>query len=217
MLPTILGIAGIGFVSGLALLHWLTLAAVSLAGTIVFVLASPWDWLLLPKWFGLLTIYQLAYLTGAALQVWLAGRSQSEISTPVRSQDLQGERILIVEDEPLVAAVLAEEIEAASGQPVGPATSVAEALRIIEAEDVDAAVLDIKLVDGEVTPVALELIRRKVPFVILTGVRTPREITERRPAVPIFRKPIPASSPIRSLAEQIRRAGKPRKPALKAS
>lgn len=81
----------------------------------------------------------------------------------------------------------------------------------------DAAVLDIKLVDGEVTPVALELIRRKVPFVILTGVRTPREITERRPAVPIFRKPIPASSPIRSLAEQIRRAGKPRKPALKAS
>jgi CheY-like chemotaxis protein len=201
-----------GLVSGLFLVHWLTLAAFSMAGTIVYVLVSRWDWLLAPKWFALLAAFQLAYLAGAAIRVsWSDAGSRETGLAADEGQAFHGERILIVEDEPLVAAHLAEEVEAASGRPLGPAGSVAEALAIIAGGTVDAAVLDVRLADGNVTAVALELMERNVPFVVLTGVQPPPEIAGRRPEVPIFRKPVPLASPIRSLTEQVNRAGKPRK------
>ncbi len=217
MLPTVLCLAVFGLVCGLFLLHWLSLAVLSLAGSVIFVLASPWHWLLLPKWFGLLTVFQLAYLGGAAIRLWMGEvrRSELESSAAAPAQNLQGERILIVEDEPLVAADLAQEVKTASGHPIGPAASVAEALRIIEGEVVDAAVLDVKPTDGEVTPVALKVMDRNVPFAILTGEQTPRDTTARRPRVTIFRKPVPTSSTLRSLTEQIHRLGRRRKRTLK--
>jgi hypothetical protein len=123
MLPTILSIAGIGFVTGLVLVHWLTLAFVCLAGTLVFALASQWDWLLLPKWFALLTAFQLAYLAGAAVRVWLAGADRSKDESPAMldMRNARSERMVVSVNELPVAANAVEEGQAASSQAVGPA------------------------------------------------------------------------------------------------
>jgi DNA-binding response OmpR family regulator len=65
--------------------------------------------------------------------------------------------ILVVEDEPLTALNIAMEVEGARGTVIGPASSVSVAIDLIHKNDVDGAVLDVHLTDGDVTPVASEL------------------------------------------------------------
>jgi CheY-like chemotaxis protein len=219
MLPTILCIAAIGLVLGLMLAHWLTLAGLSFIGSLAFAIVSPWDWLLVPTWFGLLAVFQLAYLGGTVARIRWSKADESQADAFVvmaESEVFHGEGILIVEDQPAVAAHLVQEIEAAHGHAVGPAASVADALAFIEAGGVDGAVLDVNLADGEARTVAIELMHRDLPFVIITGVRTPPDVTARQAEASVLGKPAP-SSPIRSLSEKIYRAAKKRKPTLKAS
>ena len=52
---------------------------------------------------------------------------------------------------------------------VGPASTTESALALIEHETVDCAVLDVKLLDGQVFPVADTLAARGVPFIFATG------------------------------------------------
>lgn len=84
--------------------------------------------------------------------------------------DLKNCRILIVEDEYVIADLLASELAAAGAIVVGPVGTLPQALRIVEAEDdVDAAVLDVNLGGKKVFPVADILSARQIPFVFLTG------------------------------------------------
>jgi DNA-binding response OmpR family regulator len=85
------------------------------------------------------------------------------------SHGLAGKRVLIVEDEMLVA-VLIEDLMAELGcSTVGPCGSVAMALDTIRTESFDLAVLDVNL-DGElVYPVAEALAERQIPFLFLSG------------------------------------------------
>jgi len=86
------------------------------------------------------------------------------------SEDLRGRRLLLVEDEYMIAADLAQTLEAYGVEVVGPAGSVEDALRLIEAgERIDAAVLDINLRGERVYPVAEALGEKAVPFVFATG------------------------------------------------
>lgn len=57
-------------------------------------------------------------------------------------------RILIVEDEALIAAALADSLERAGHEVVGPASTLAEALALCEARPPELALLDIDLRDG---------------------------------------------------------------------
>ena len=87
----------------------------------------------------------------------------------VEGSDLAGRRILIVEDEFLIALDLEDALGDLGCEVVGPAATVAEALRLIEMTLPSAAVLDVRLVDGSTAPVAVELQRRGVPYLVLTG------------------------------------------------
>jgi DNA-binding response OmpR family regulator len=78
-------------------------------------------------------------------------------------------RILIVEDDALLALDIAEQLSAVGFKVVGPATSVASALRRISETGCDAAVLDVNLGRETGAPVALELKSRGIPFVVLSG------------------------------------------------
>jgi len=78
-------------------------------------------------------------------------------------------RVLIVEDEALVALDIAGQLTEAGLTVVGPAVSVAGALQLIGNSGCDAAVLDINLGCETSEPVAQELRTKNVPFVILTG------------------------------------------------
>jgi DNA-binding NtrC family response regulator len=85
---------------------------------------------------------------------------------------LHGVRVLIVEDEHLVALALADDLEDIGAIVVGPASTVEHALYLIDEHEVEAAVLDIKLQSQLVFPVADALAGRGVPFVFTTGFDT---------------------------------------------
>jgi DNA-binding response OmpR family regulator len=80
-------------------------------------------------------------------------------------------RVLVVEDNRLLAATMCELLESCGIDPVGPALTVKEALRAIDTEPLDAAILDIQLVDETSFPVCRSLLERGIPFLFLTGSR----------------------------------------------
>ena len=82
---------------------------------------------------------------------------------------LAGKRILIVEDEMLVALLIEDFLADLGCKTIGPFRSVAQALEAARTEDLDLAVLDVNL-DGErVYPVAELLAERHIPFLFLSG------------------------------------------------
>lgn len=105
---------------------------------------------------------------------------------------LKGKRVLLVEDEALVAMMVEDELLDAGAHIVGTASSVAEALRMIEAAmgdgGISAAILDLNL-DGEpVWLVANALDELGVPFVFETGYGTDFDIGKYVMA-PVLHKP----------------------------
>lgn len=85
--------------------------------------------------------------------------------------DLHKFRVLVVEDEYVIALDLASSLLELGVEVIGPAPSVEQALAVIRehADELDAAVLDINLGSETVYPVAEVLRERGVPFVFATG------------------------------------------------
>jgi DNA-binding response OmpR family regulator len=78
-------------------------------------------------------------------------------------------RILIVEDDPIIAMMLEDAVRGLGFEPIGPISSVAGALKLINGHDVSAAVLDCNLGDEYVWPLADRLAATHVPFLFSTG------------------------------------------------
>jgi CheY-like chemotaxis protein len=106
---------------------------------------------------------------------------------------LRGKRVLVVEDEAIFAMLLEDELLEAGASVIGPVASIGEALQMIETAIADgglnAAVLDIKLDDGVVTPVADRLAAFGVPFLFATGYG-PDCDTAGYTATPVLHKPL---------------------------
>ena len=88
---------------------------------------------------------------------------------PASSPSQTRRRILVVEDEPLVALEVAHVLTEARFEVVGPTQDVAGALSLLDRGGCDAAVLDINLGHETSEPVANELAKRRTPFVTLSG------------------------------------------------
>ncbi len=84
------------------------------------------------------------------------------------TQPLAGRRVLIVEDESLVAMLLETILEDMGCVPVGPAANIDDGMTLV-AEALDAALLDVNVAGRQVFPVAQALRDRGVPFVFSTG------------------------------------------------
>jgi PAS domain S-box-containing protein len=97
----------------------------------------------------------------------------SRPTTEVRSQPSASSKslpkVLVVEDEPLVAMEIAHVLRAADFEVVGPARAVAQALSLVEEIGCDVAVLDINLRGETSEPVARELLAKGTRFVTLSG------------------------------------------------
>lgn len=78
-------------------------------------------------------------------------------------------RVLVVEDEPLVAMLVEDALIEAGYVVVGPAGTVKEALRLLGQDTPDALVLDLNLAGEASTPVADAAAARGIPYVIATG------------------------------------------------
>jgi DNA-binding response OmpR family regulator len=82
---------------------------------------------------------------------------------------LAGKRVLLVEDEMLIALDTVDELKNAGCTVIGPALRLEAALALAKSEELDAAILDINLMGFYVWPVAEALARRNIPFIFLTG------------------------------------------------
>jgi CheY-like chemotaxis protein len=78
-------------------------------------------------------------------------------------------RVLVVEDEALVAFALEEMLSEFGYDVVGPAPNVQAAMKLVGAEKIDAAILDVNLGGETIEPVANALAQAGVPFVFTTG------------------------------------------------
>ena len=83
---------------------------------------------------------------------------------------LQGRRVLVIEDESLVAMLLETILDDMGCAVVGPESNIDDGLRSATTEGtLDAALLDVNVAGREVFPVAEALKARGVPFVFSTG------------------------------------------------
>ena len=101
-------------------------------------------------------------------------------------------QVLVLEDEAIIGLDLAEGLANAGFRPLGPFSTVADALEMIESTRPHAAVLDIDLGGGQTSlPVAERLIELGVPFLFLTGqsVRT-TAVLDNFPAHTCLDKPV---------------------------
>jgi len=102
---------------------------------------------------------------------------------------ISGNRVLIVEDEALVAMVVTESLTTLGCSVVGPFSRCSDAIAAIEIDEIDAAILDVNL-DGEmVYPLADLLSKRGVPYIFVTGYGV-ESIDGRFTHIPVIQKPV---------------------------
>ena len=81
----------------------------------------------------------------------------------------KGGRIIIVEDEPLIAESLRTDLVDAGFEIVGVASRIDRAIKLIEEIECDAAIVDANLAGKSSAPAAAALAARKIPCIVLSG------------------------------------------------
>jgi CheY-like chemotaxis protein len=113
---------------------------------------------------------------------------------------LQGKRILVIEDELLLALCVGQALEEQGCKVIGPATSVRQGLNLVEKTTVNGAILDINLNGELVYPVAKALMDRNIPFLFTTGYNS-LDVPSSFRSVPRLDKPVEPSLFIRVLQQ----------------
>ena len=119
-----------------------------------------------------------------------------------------GRRVLIVEDEPLVALEFRSVLEDAGAEVVGVATTLREAETFV-AENLAAAVLDVNLNGEMIYPIAERLLALGVTIVFATGYQTQSVVPKHLRQVPTLQKPVNSSALVRLLSQMIRESATP--------
>ncbi|WAJ27893.1 response regulator [Antarcticirhabdus aurantiaca] len=121
------------------------------------------------------------------------------MSFAFEAQNLEGKRILVVEDDYIQATSLADAIQRRGGHVIGPVPDVATALELVEKEGLpDAAVLDISLGDEASFAVSTCLREHGVPMLFVTGYDDwfmPNELDD----IAVCQKPMDAENILRLL------------------
>lgn len=101
--------------------------------------------------------------------------------------DLDPIRVLIVEDEFLVASMLESFLLEIGVEVVGPAYTLEDGVRLAQEETLQGAILDVNVRGDRIDPVIELLTERAVPLVLATGYGA--NILEQWPALPVLEKP----------------------------
>ncbi len=110
------------------------------------------------------------------------------MQTGASRQELKGRRVLVVEDEFLVALDYCQNLEEAGAEVLGPFHTVDDALNCVRKSRIDAAVLDYALADRNSDTLQCVLESREIPFVVVTAY--PRVLVRRSDNQQILSKPI---------------------------
>src|SRR5262249_14409428 len=114
----------------------------------------------------------------------------AEAQTVVQNEIVvSGNKIMVVEDEALVAMALRDSLDELGFSVIGPFSRISEAMIALRNNHVDAAVLDVNLGGELIYPLADVLAADHVPFVFITGYGAD-EIERRYASIPILQKPI---------------------------
>jgi DNA-binding response OmpR family regulator len=102
---------------------------------------------------------------------------------------LVGSRILVADDEFLIALDVAQTLTAAGAEVVGPCTTLTHALKVSETQVLTVALLDIRLGRDTTEAVADILHGRCIPFVFYSGQKLPESMRNRWPGARVISKP----------------------------
>lgn len=102
--------------------------------------------------------------------------------------DKQPARILIVEDEPVIALTLEDFLVEAGFEIAGVVGKLDKALALIESGACDAAIIDANLAGVSASPAASALAARGLPFIVLSGY-SPEQIQGAFPGALFIQKP----------------------------
>jgi DNA-binding NtrC family response regulator len=129
------------------------------------------------------------------------GRRHSEM----HQSALQGLKVLLVEDQPIIAMDVEETLLEAGVAVIESAATAAEALLKIETFTPDVAVLDVNLGSGTSLPVAQELLRRNIPFIFSTGYSDTMMLPPAMIDIPVLPKPFKSGALTEAVARAIRK------------
>jgi PAS domain S-box-containing protein len=113
--------------------------------------------------------------------------SEDKAALPIKLD--AGNRVLLVEDEILVAMMMRDTLTELGFSVVGPFSRLSQAMVAAVHENIDAGIIDINLGGEFVYPVAEVLIARRIPFVFVTGYGV-ESIDSRFGSVPVIKKPV---------------------------
>lgn len=119
---------------------------------------------------------------------------------------LIGRRVLVVEDEALIAAMIVEWLGEMGCEAVGPAARISDGLAMAETQTIDAAVLDVNVNSERVFPLANCLRHRGIALVFATGYG--EHIAEAASNAPVLEKPFTCEQLTRALAAALSGAGR---------
>ncbi|HVA14996.1 MAG TPA: response regulator [Stellaceae bacterium] len=102
---------------------------------------------------------------------------------------LTGLRILVVDDEYLVAEYILAVLEGFGCDVVGPVATIEEALALVRSERLDGVLLDANLNGKSSTPVAAALVAKATPFIVVTGYGQMKLATDALNGAPRLTKP----------------------------
>lgn len=117
----------------------------------------------------------------------------------------KAKRVLIVEDDPVVAVVM-EDILREMGHEVFINLTLAHALFELDDDEVDAVLLDMQLRGEDARPLVLQLLARNIPFLVLSGADQ-SALTREFPQVGLLPKPFGKAALEEAVRELLNRPG----------
>jgi DNA-binding NtrC family response regulator len=119
---------------------------------------------------------------------------------------LEGARILVVDDEYLIALELESILRDAGATVVVICTSLEEGLDALEHDGFDVAVLDVRLGSDTSEPIARGLVDRGVGFIFYSGQSLPTAVQQTHPEAPLLVKPLRPAAVVHAVSRQLRDA-----------
>jgi len=121
---------------------------------------------------------------------------------PMTGLPLAGHRVLVVEDEPLVAMFIEELLVEQQSVVVGPFNRLEAALEAARSAAIDIALLDVIVEDVAASPVAHVLSARRIPFLLLSDY-DPEAVPADHPEWGFCSKPFSGKTLVRKMLEQL--------------
>ncbi len=113
------------------------------------------------------------------------------------------QKILVAEDEMIVALDLCETVEEAGFQVDGPHSGISAAMLAFQKQKPDLAILDIALSDGEVLNLARTFMAEDIPVIFHTASREVTEVAQSFPRAWALPKPCPPTDMLEAVSHAL--------------